>query len=430
MNNKQKKESKEKNRIKFFLEIFLWSMAFGVIGIEVIGIIFAVKFLFKVLPHWMAISFIKNAIKLIGVGVVVFTAWKIFTIIVPRGTIKAFLPFSILWKTAGPGIHLVPLGRIIKSEDVPQKFVELEFVVKALTTREGRYYYQFTELSEYLRASEEEKKKMKPLMESLLREKGELKNEDKEIPLDQLTQKIKMIVEKMKEGTADPEKWKSFYCKATTIPEVRLGIYLYYPETPEQIEKMLDRWRGVPDKKQLEDELSTLVEGSLREIGGRVNWMVLVANRRDIEREFLDTLKEPHSVLVKGGFPVEEITIRLTEVVLPPDLAEMLHLPQIAQLRKEAISTIMEELEARNVDPALSALLAEKQKAVALHFTGSGGGDLEKIIARIGAVWEAVSREMKEERKEEKRETEISKKEEKSWEEEWDEAEKELGLKE
>jgi len=388
-------------RKRQLISAMLWIGVALILGLEIFLLCSVViPLIKKFLPSWLRLpSWLKFGSGIVVVGI---TAWKLLAVEVPRGKKRVFLPLETILDVKGPGLHFVPFGRVIKTVDVPMEIMELEYNVFNVVTRKGTYYFEYPYLSRYLKASkQEEREKLKNIIEPLLKKE----KFDKELDFNK---KVEIVAQKMRSGEASKE-WNSIECESTTIPKISFGVYIRYPSDVEGIKKILDVWGGILSKKEIEDKLSSFLEGSIREIIGRVTWMVLVANREHIERELLFVLREENSILVQAGFPVENISVRITEVVLPRELAESLHLPQVASLRKEAAVNMINGLRKEGVDVNVAAMLAEKKEPVVIYISG-GEGNLETLGVKLGAAVKAGMEAMKKGRVEEKRKERMEKK--------------------
>jgi len=347
------------------------------------------------LPNWVRLLVVILFSLILG--------WKLFIVTIPRGVVRVFLPLNVILSVKKAGPHFFPLGRLVNSVDIPQKIMELEYTVQDITTRKGRYYFDYPNLSEYLRLlkslsqSTEEKKKIeemmneiKELIEPLVEEKfekdGDLKKliEKKESSFDE---KVRILAQKMREGKLVGDEYEMMDCEPARIPEVKFGVYAVYPDSLEGIEKLLDRL-GVLSTEELRDALSTFMEGSLREIGGRVTWMVLVANREHIQRELREAMEGPNTILVQAGLPVEKFDVRITEVELPEELKEILHVRQVARFKKEAAKEtgeIIRVFRSEGTDANIATMLAKDKTPTVIHMSGSGEGEsLTEFGARFG----------------------------------------------
>jgi hypothetical protein len=398
-------KQKEKNE-KEKGELILALLYIAGIAIELVimwMIVNTLPLLLKFLPDW-AFNYGKFVSIFGGLTIAGVLTWQLFIVIVPRGKSRVFLPFSTIVRVKGPGIRIFPLGRLVQVVDVPKEIMELEYTMLNVVSRKGTYYFEYPYFSRYLRANEAERKNLRKIIEPLL----EKEKFDKELDFDR---KVEIVAQKMRSGEAN-EEWKSIECESTTIPKISFGVYIRYPSDLEGIKKILDMWGGILAKKELEDKLSSFLEGSIREIVGRVTWMVLVANREHIERELSSALTEENSVLAQAGFPVENISVRITEVLLPRELAESLHLPQVASLRKEASVNMINGLKKQGVDVNVAAMLAEKKEPVVICING-GEGNLETLGVKIGAAFRAGMEAMRRGKAEETEEGEEKGKEKK-----------------
>jgi predicted nucleic acid-binding protein len=347
------------------------------------------------LPNWVRLLVVILFSLILG--------WKLFIVTIPRGVVRVFLPLNVILSVKKAGPHFFPLGRLVNSVDIPQKIMELEYTVQDITTRKGRYYFDYPNLSEYLRLlkslsqSTEEKKKIeemvneiKELIEPLVEEKFE-KDEDLKKLIEKkensFDDKVRILAQKMREGKLVGDEYEMMDCEPARIPEVKFGVYAVYPDSLEGIEKLLDRL-GVLSTEELRDALSTFMEGSLREIGGRVTWMVLVANREHIQRELREAMEGPNTILVQAGLPVEKFDVRITEVELPEELKEILHVRQVARFKKEAAKEtgeIIRVFRSEGADANIATMLAKDKTPTVIHMSGSGEGEsLTEFGARFG----------------------------------------------